>query len=82
MRIAFIAVGCAAACATPSHREPLRITASHYASMSGVEVQSGVGPMTCAREAITGSHILHWYCRFAQDPTQYRLSAPIAFAVR
>ena len=72
----------AAACGTSSSPKTLRIAASHYSSMSGVRVESGVGPMTCSREAITGSHILQWYCRFDSDPTQYQLSMPIAFAIR
>lgn len=72
----------AAACGTVSSPKPLRIAASHYSSMSGVRVSGGPDPMTCNREMITGSHILHWYCRFDSDPTQYLLSMPIAFALR
>ena len=62
--------------------DPLRIAASHYQSMNGVALQSGIGPMTCNREAITGSHILRWYCRFDGDAAQYQLSNPIHFVVR
>ena len=50
--------------------------------MNGVALQSGIGPMTCNREAITGSHILRWYCKFDGDAAQYQLSNPIHFVVR
>ena len=74
---------CAAACASRSPGAgALRIATSHYQSMAGVPVKSALGPMTCNREAITGSHVLHWYCRFDGEPTQYQLSAPISFVVR
>jgi hypothetical protein len=81
LSIALLLGGCAGA---SRDARALRITASHYQSMNGVAVKSGLGPMTCARDTITGSHILHWYCRFASDPSQsqYQLSAPIVFVVR
>lgn len=84
MRAAFIALllcGCAAASRDAG---ALRITASHYQSMNGVAVKSGMGLMNCARDTVTGSHILRWYCRFADDPSrsQYQLSGPIVFVLR
>src|SRR6202011_3215662 len=57
----------------------LSLSASHSQSMTGVAFNTGLGPMTCARGLITGSHILRWYCQFDTDPTQYRLEAPILF---
>ncbi len=81
LAIAVLLGGCAGASRDAG---ALRISASHYESMNGVAVKSGLGPMTCARDTVTGSHILHWYCRFASDPSQsqYQLSAPIVFVVR
>jgi hypothetical protein len=81
LSIALLLGGCAGA---SRDARALRISASHYQSMNGVAVKSGLGPMTCARDTITGSHILHWYCRFAADPSQsqYQLSAPIVFVLR
>jgi hypothetical protein len=75
-------VACAGASRTVSKPDVLRISASHYQSMAGVALNSGLGPMTCARGLITGSHILRWYCQFDTDPTQYRLEAPILFVAR
>jgi hypothetical protein len=77
---------CLAACAganrTVSKPDAVRISASHYQSMTGVALNSGVGRMTCSRGLITGSHILRWYCQFETDSTQYRLDAPILFVAR
>jgi hypothetical protein len=78
----FVAVSAGACRTVSSSSETLRIVSSHYRSMSGVSVPSGLGPMTCSRDMITGSHILHWYCRFEADPTQYQLSTAITFVVR
>ena len=50
--------------------------------MTGVALNRGLGPMTCSRGLITGSHILRWYCQFETDPTQYRLEALILFVAR
>ena len=75
-------VACAGASRTASKRDVLRISASHYQSMAGVAVNSGLGPMTCSRGLITGSHILRWSCQFETDPTQYQLEAPILFVAR
>ena len=69
---------CAGASRTPSKPEVLRISATHYQSMTGVAVNSGLGPMTCSRGLITGSHILRWYCTFADDPYQYQLVRRVA----
>ena len=73
---------CAGAGRTVSKPDVLRISASHYQSMTGVALNSGVGRMTCSRGLITGSHILRWYCQFETDPTQYQLEAPILFVAR
>ena len=73
---------CAGAGRTASKAEVLRISATHYQSMTGVAVNSGLGPMTCSRGLITGSHILRWYCQFETDSTQYQLEAPILFVAR
>ncbi|HEY4885453.1 MAG TPA: hypothetical protein VII08_17640 [Myxococcales bacterium] len=73
---------CAGANRTGSKPDALRLSASHYQSMTGVALNTGLGPMTCSRGLITGSHILRWYCQFETDPTQYRLEAPILFVAR
>ncbi len=73
---------CAGSSRTGSKRDVLRISTSHYQSMAGVAVNSGLGPMTCSRGLITGSHILRWSCQFETDPTQYQLEAPILFVAR
>ena len=80
--IALFLAACAGAGHPVSKPDALRISASHYQSMTGVALSSGMGPMTCSRGLITGSHILRWYCQFETDPTQYRLEAPILFVVR
>jgi hypothetical protein len=84
MRLALALLFSTAACASLRARQPapLRVSASHYESMTGVNMSSSAGPMTCSREAITGSHILRWYCRFGDEPAQYQLSAPIQFVLR
>ena len=63
---------------------PLRITASHYESMTGVAVTSdgNDATTTCRREMITGSHIPRWYCSFRDDSAQYLLDRRIVFAAR
>ena len=62
---------------------PLRITASHYESMTGVTLSSDRDDATtCRREMITGSHIPRWYCSFRDDPAQYMLDRRIVFAAR
>ena len=60
----------------------LRISATHYQSMAGVKLAGDVGPMTCNRELITGSHILRWYCRLGDDPAQYELGRRIMLDLR
>ena len=74
------------ACAS-ARTEPgtaLRMTASHYESMTGVAVTSdgNDATTTCRREMITGSHILRWYCSFRDDSAQYLLDRHIVFAAR
>jgi hypothetical protein len=70
------------ACAARQPVEPLRIVATHYQSMSGVPVGQGDDAMTCSREAITGSHILRWYCRTSGESPQYELGGPVRFVLR
>ena len=50
--------------------------------MTGVDVISKAGPMTCSRDLITGSHVLRWYCRLAEDPAQFQLGGSVLFALR
>jgi hypothetical protein len=74
-----------AACASaPSARpEPLRITANHYQTMSGISLTSDNDvATTCRRDMITGSHILRWYCTFGTDPAQFQLDRHIVIAGR
>jgi hypothetical protein len=76
-----ILVACASSRA--ARVEPLRITASHYESMTGVTLMSdGEATTTCRREIITGSHIPRWYCGFRDDSAQYLLDRHIVFAAR
>ena len=77
---ALLLAGCAIGNSNPP---PVRIFAPHYQSMNGVSVATDSGPMTCAREALTGTHILQWYCRFpAESSQQYRLDRQIVFVAR
>jgi len=73
-----------ASCATTgrSHApDSLRISASHYQSMTGVTFKEGEESANCKRERITGSHIPRWYCRFGDNPTQYQLTREIVLDV-
>ena len=71
-----------AACAGPRSGQVTRIHATHYQSMAGVKVGGDSGPMTCNREAMTGSHILQWYCRFEESGPQYQLGTPVQLVLR
>lgn len=75
-----------AGCAGPRSEagDTLRITASHYESMTGVTLTSdgNDATTTCRREMITGSHIPRWYCSFRDDSAQYLLDRRIVFAAR
>ncbi len=79
MRIPMLMALLAASCAGVPVRggDALRISTSHYQSMVGVKIDGDAGPMTCGREAITGSHIVRWYCRLGDDPSQYELGRRI-----
>jgi hypothetical protein len=74
-----------AACASArvTRAEPLRITANHYESMTGVTLTSDADvTTTCRRDMITGSHIVRWYCKFGNDPAQFQLDRYIVLAAR
>lgn len=62
----------------------MRIVATHYQSMTGVTLGSGDDAAVCNREAITGSHVLRWYCRSPTDrsQTQWLLASPVRFEIR
>jgi len=51
-------------------------------SMTGVALNSGMGPMTCSRGLITGSHICAVLPVRARLHAKYRLEAPILFVAR
>jgi hypothetical protein len=82
LAIMFLAAACAGANRGLSNPHALRISGSHYQSMTGIGVSVGPDQMSCNRETITGSHILRWYCRFGSEPTQYLLATPIALIIR
>ena len=46
--------------------------------MTGVTLKDGDVETSCKRDLITGSHILRWYCTFADDPYQYQLVRRVA----
>ena len=73
-----------ASCAAGRNKSPdaMRISATHYHSMTGVALQQDDSPTTCKREMITGSHIPRWYCRFGDDSTQYQLSRQMVLDAR
>ena len=50
--------------------------------MRGVRLEADAGPLTCNREAITGSHIVRWYCRIGEEPAQYELGRRIVLNLR
>jgi hypothetical protein len=58
--------------------DALQLQTSHFQSMTGVTVKDGDVATTCKRDLITGSHILRWYCTFADDPNQYQLIRRVA----
>ena len=55
LAIIFFLTACAGADRAISNPNALRITGSHYRSMTGVAVSVGPDQMTCNRETITGS---------------------------
>jgi nitrous oxide reductase accessory protein NosL len=63
--------------------EPLRITANHYQTMTGLTLSSDKDvATTCRRDLITGSHVLRWFCTFGNDPAQFLLDRHIVIAFR
>jgi hypothetical protein len=70
----------AAACASngAARSDLLQIRTSHFQSMTGVTLKDNDVVTTCKRDLITGSHILRWYCTFADDPNQYQLVRRVA----
>jgi hypothetical protein len=70
-----------AACASgraAGRTDLLQIQTTHYQSMTGVTLRDGDVATNCKRDLITGSHILRWYCTFADDPNQYQLVRRVA----
>jgi hypothetical protein len=82
LAIMFFVTACAGANREVSNPDALRISGSHYQSMTGVAVNVGPDQMSCNRETITGSHILRWYCRSGTESTQYLLASPIVLIIR
>jgi len=82
LAIMFFVTACAGANREVSNPDALRISGSHYQSMTGVVVNVGPDQMSCNRETITGSHILRWYCRSGTESTQYLLASPIVLIIR
>ena len=76
----FLVTACAGARAERSDVLPLQ--ASHFQSMTGVTLKDGDVATNCKRDLITGSHILRWYCTFADDPNQYQLVRRVALDTR
>ena len=50
--------------------------------MTGVRLGHGDDAMTCSRDAVTGSHILQWYCQFEANGPQYALQVPVHLDMR
>lgn len=71
-----------AGCASARSSEVLRISATHAQSMTGVKVGTGPEAMTCARDLVTGSHILRWYCQLGPGGAQYELGVPVRLELR
>jgi len=69
-----------AACANGrvARNDLLQIEATHFQSMTGVAMKDGDVEASCKRDLVTGSHIQHWYCTFADDPYQYQLVRRVA----
>jgi len=82
LAIMFFVTACAGANREVSNPDALRISGSHYQSMTGVAVNVGPDQMSCNRETMTGSHILRWYCRSGTESTQYLLATPIVLILR
>ena len=82
LAIMFFVTACAGANREVSNPDALRISGSHYQSMTGVAVNVGPDQMSCNRETMTGSHILRWYCRSGTESTQYLLASPIVLIIR
>ena len=74
--------GCAGASREAPRPAPLRISATHYESMNGVQIDAGDTQLTCNRDFVTGSRILRWYCRPAGQPAQYLLGVPVMLVLR
>lgn len=71
-----LATACAGA--RPARSDVLQLQTSHFQSMTGVTLKDGDVETSCKRDLITGSHILRWYCTFADDPYQYQLVRRVA----
>ena len=82
LAILYFVTACAGANRVVSNPDALRISGSHYQSMTGVAVNVGPDQMSCNRETITGSHIPRWYCRSGTESTQYLLATPIVLILR
>ena len=82
LAIMFFVTACAGPNRGVSNPDALRISGSHYQSMTGVAVNAGPDQMSCNRETITGSHIPRWYCRSGTESTQYLLATPIVLILR
>ena len=73
-----LVLGTACAGRRVARTDVLQLQASHFQSMTGVTLKDGDVDTTCKRDLITGSHILRWYCTFADDPNQYQLVRRVA----
>jgi hypothetical protein len=82
LAIMFFVTACAGANRGVSNPHALRISGTHYQSMTGIAVNVGPEQMSCNRETITGSHILRWYCRSSSESTQYLLASPVLLIMR
>jgi hypothetical protein len=74
----------AAACASSgaARTDLLQIRTNHFESMTGVTLKDDAVATTCKRDLVTGSHILRWYCTFADDPNQYQLVRRVSLDTR
>ena len=84
-RILLLPLLVVAACASGragQRGDVLLVQTSHYGSMNGVTLKEGDVTSTCKRDLITGSHIMRWYCTFADDPNQYQLVRRVVLDIR
>src|SRR2546428_13683354 len=76
LAIIFFLTACAGADRAILNPNALRITGSHYRSMTGVAVSVGPEPVTFQRGKVPGRQIPGRDCRAGTDSHQYPLGSP------